>query len=292
MLTSMTGFGRHSATVNGRVITVEIRSVNHRYLEYSARMPRAYNFLDDRLKKEVAKKIRRGKVDLNLYIQSVEAPDVEVKADTRLAKSYLAAFGALCDELGINNDVSATTFTRIPDIFVTQRVECDEDEMFADVMQVLSPALRELCDMRCIEGEKLAEDIKNRLSLLQKGANGIEKGGDARKKEYYDRLYARLCTLLDDHNIEQSRLVTEAAIFADKISVTEETVRIDSHIKQFLSIMDGDEVAGRKLDFLVQELGREVNTIGSKISDSEVTMTVIEMKSQLEKIREQIQNTE
>ncbi len=288
----MTGFGRHSATVNGRVITVEIRSVNHRYLEYSARMPRAYNFLDDRLKKEIAKRVRRGKVDLNLYIQSIEATDVEVKVDTRLAKSYLAAFGALCDELNIKNDVSATTFTRIPDIFVTERVECDEDAMFADVMQVLSPALNELCDMRGVEGDKLSDDIKKRLSLLLESAKEIEKGGDKRKGEYYDRLYARLCSLLEDNNIEQSRLVTEAAIFADKISVTEETVRINSHIKQFLTIMDSGEPAGRKLDFLLQELGREVNTIGSKISDSEVTMTVIEMKSQLEKIREQIQNVE
>ncbi len=292
MIKSMTGFGRCSKTLGGRLITVELRSVNHRYFEYSCRLPRSYNFLDEKIKAEVSKSVSRGKLDVNVYIQSVEAADVTVKTDIALAESYKKAFELLCTELCIPNDVAATTFTRIPDIFVPERVVCDEEAVTADVLTVLHPALSELCDMREREGEKLHDDIVSRLSMIEESAKNIEGTNGERQKEYYNKLLSRLQVLLDDHNVEQSRLVTEAAVFADKTSVTEETVRISSHVKQFMSIMSGGESVGRKLDFLIQELNREANTIGSKISDSEVTMTVIEMKSQLEKIREQIQNVE
>ncbi len=292
MINSMTGFGRCGRVVNGRLITVEIRSVNHRYFEFNGRLQRNLVFMEEKVKSIVSQKVSRGKIDVSIYVQALEVSDTVVRPNILLAESYNKAFNDMCDKIDIVNDVTATTFARIPEIFVVERAQCDEEALFNDVKEILCPALDELCGMRKMEGEKLIKDIEERLQAIAKLSAEIEMGGESRKQEYYDRLYARLSTLLSDHNIEESRLVTEAAIFADKTSVTEETVRISSHIKQFVNIMHADEPAGRKLDFLTQELNREVNTIGSKISDTDVTMMVVEMKSQIEKIREQIQNVE
>ncbi len=292
MINSMTGFGRYSKVVNGRLITVEIRSVNHRYFEFNSRIQRNLAFMEEKIKSMVSGYISRGKVDVSVFVQAVEVSDTVVRPNVLLAESYRKAFETLCDELEIVNDITATTFTRIPEIFVVERAGCDEEALYNDVSEILKPALDELCRMREAEGEKLLNDIKSRLKIISETAKRIELGDSVRKQEYYEKLYTRLKNLLSDNNIEESRLVTEAAIFADKTSVTEETVRISSHVKQYLDIMQGKEPAGRKLDFLTQELNREVNTIGSKISDSDVTMLVVEMKSQIEKIREQIQNVE
>ncbi len=292
MINSMTGFGRYSKVINGRLITVEARSVNHRYFEFNNRIQRNLAFMEEGIKAIVSEKISRGKLDVNIYVQSLEVSDIEIRPNIPLAQSYVKAFDKLSNELELVNDITVTTFTRLPEIFVVERAQCDEEALFSDVCEILKPALDELCKMRRVEGEKLLCDVESRLDVIKNIAKDIEKDDATRKQEYYDKLYLRLKNLLTDNNIEESRLVTEAAIFADKTSVTEETVRILSHIKQFKDIMRGEEPAGRKLDFLTQELNREVNTIGSKISDSEVTMLVVDMKSQIEKIREQIQNVE
>ncbi len=292
MINSMTGFGRCSKVINGRLITVEARSVNHRYFEFNNRIQRNLAFMEEGIKVIASEKVSRGKLDVSIYVQALEVSDIEVRPNLPLAESYTKAFEKLSSELELVNDVTISTFTRLPEIFVIERAQCDEESLFNDVCEILRPALDELCRMRSVEGTKLLSDIECRLDSIEVTAKEIEKGDATRKQEYYDKLYMRLKNLLSDNNIEESRLVTEAAIFADKTSVTEETVRILSHIKQFKDIMKGEEPAGRKLDFLTQELNREVNTIGSKISDSEVTMMVVDMKSQIEKIREQIQNVE
>ncbi len=292
MINSMTGFGRCSKVVNGRLITVEVRSVNHRYFEFNSRIQRNLAFMEEKVKALVSQYISRGKVDVSVFVQALEVSDTVVRPNIPLAKSYCKAFEIICNELEITNDVTASSFIRLPEIFVVEREGCDEEALFNDVVEILKPALNELCKMRKIEGEKLFGDISSRLKIISETSKRIELGDTVRKQEYYDKLYSRLRNLLSDNNIEESRLVTEAAIFADKTSVTEETVRVSSHVKQYLDIMQGKEPAGRKLDFLTQELNREVNTIGSKISDSDITMLVVDMKSQIEKIREQIQNVE
>ena len=292
MVLSMTGYGRARLTLHGRDITVEIKSVNSRYFEYSSRMPRGYSFLEDKLKKLVNGKIARGKAELNLTIVNVEAPDTVITPNIELARQYKAAMDEMARQLDMRNDVSLSGLCRFPDMFSAVHAEADEAELWQDVQAVAAAALENFAAMRAAEGEKLREDVLARRCTLEKDVGFIEQTSAARVQKYTDKLYARLKELLDGRDIDDARILTEAAIFADKTAVDEETVRLRSHIRQYRDILALSEPVGRKLDFLTQELNRETNTIGSKCNELDITRVVVEMKGEIEKIREQIQNLE
>ena len=292
MVLSMTGYGRARLTLHGRDITVEIKSVNSRYFEYSSRLPRGYSFLEDKLKKLVNGKIARGKAELNLTIVNVEAPDTVITPNVELARQYKAAMDEMARQLGMRNDVTLSGLCRFPDMFSAVHAEADEAELWQDVQTVAAAALENFVAMRAAEGAKLREDVLARLCTLEKDVGVIEQTSAARVQKYTDKLYARLKELLDGRDIDDARILTEAAIFADKTAVDEETVRLRSHIRQYRDILALSEPVGRKLDFLTQELNRETNTIGSKCNELDITRVVVEMKGEIEKIREQIQNLE
>ena len=292
MVLSMTGYGRARLTLHGRDITVEIKSVNSRYFEYSSRLPRGYSFLEDKLKKLVNGKIARGKAELNLTIVNVEAPDTVITPNVELARQYKAAMDEMARQLGMRNDVTLSGLCRFPDMFSAVHAEADEAELWQDVQAVAAAALENFVAMRAAEGAKLREDVLARLCTLEKDVGVIEQTSAARVQKYTDKLYARLKELLDGRDIDDARILTEAAIFADKTAVDEETVRLRSHIRQYRDILALSEPVGRKLDFLTQELNRGTNTIGSKCNELDITRVVVEVKGEIEKIREQIQNLE
>lgn len=292
MVSSMTGYGRAEQVLNGRQITVELRSVNARYFEYSSRLPRRCLFLEDKLKKLVAAKVSRGKVELGLTLQNVSAEDATVTVNWPLAKAYLGALREIYRRCRVENDITVGLVARMPDVLAQTAAPTDEDALWQDVQAVAEKALEAFLAMRAAEGEKLRADILNRLDAVETLVGKIEEGTAGRVKAYSDKLYARLQELLADRNIDESRLVTEAALFADKTAIDEETVRLRSHIAQYRGFLDLDEPIGRKLDFLTQELNREANTIGSKCQDVEITKLVVDLKSEIEKIREQLQNIE
>ena len=292
MVLSMTGYGRAGAVLHGRDIKVELRSVNSRYLEYSSRLPRSCFFLEDKLKKLVAARVSRGKVELSLSIQNVTAADTVVSVNWGLAEGYRAALTSMVERMDLKNDVTVGMLARFPDVLTQTAAPTDEDALWQDVESIANQAIDAFVVMRAAEGEKLKADVESRLQTVEALVGQIEQATEGRVKAYSDRLYARLRELLEDRNIEESRLVTEAAIFADKTAIDEETVRLHSHVAQYRQILELNEPIGRKLDFLTQELNRESNTIGSKCQDVAITRLVVELKSEIEKIREQIQNIE
>ena len=292
MVLSMTGYGRAGAVLHGRDIKVELRSVNSRYLEYSSRLPRSCFFLEDKLKKLVAARVSRGKVELSLSIQNVTAADTVVSVNWGLAEGYRAALTSMVERMDLKNDVTVGMLARFPDVLTQTAAPTDEDALWQDVESIANQAIDAFVAMRAAEGEKLKADVESRLQNVEALVGQIEQATEGRVKAYSDRLYARLQELLEDRNIEESRLVTEAAIFADKTAIDEETVRLYSHVAQYRQILELNEPIGRKLDFLTQELNRESNTIGSKCQDVAITRLVVELKSEIEKIREQIQNIE
>lgn len=292
MVLSMTGYGRAGALLHGRDIKVELRSVNARFFEYSSRLPRSCAFLEDKLKKLVAAKVSRGKVELSLSIQTVTAADTVVSVNWSLAQGYRAALDSLIEKMELKNDVTAGMIARFPEVLTQTAAPTNEDELWQDVQSVALQAVDAFVAMRAAEGEKLKADVAGRLDTIEELVAKIEQGSAGRVQAYSDRLYARLQELLGDRSIDESRLVTEAALFADKTAIDEETVRLHSHVAQYREILALDEPVGRKLDFLTQELNRESNTIGSKCQDVAITRLVVELKSEIEKIREQIQNIE
>ncbi len=292
MILSMTGFGRASEVVNGREITVELRSVNARYFEYSSRVPRTCNFMDHQLKKTLNQKISRGKVELSLTVQTVEAADTVVVSNLALADSYRKALRNMSETLGVTNDVTVGMLARFPEVLATRHAQTDEEQLLADVTAVCEAALAQFIEMRATEGKKMKQDILNRLVNIEGHLANIEQFSEGRVSAYTKRLADKLNKILEDQNIDEARILTEAAIFADKTAVDEETVRIHSHMAQYREILASQEPVGRKLDFLTQELNRETNTIGSKCQDLEMTRIVVEIKAEIEKIREQIQNIE
>lgn len=292
MVLSMTGYGRAGALLHGRDIKVELRSVNARFFEYSSRIPRSCAFLEDKLKKLVASKVSRGKVELNLSIQTVTAADTVVTVNWQLAQGYRAALNAMSERMDLKNDVTAGMLARFPDVLTQTAAPTDEEELWQNVQSVAEQAVDAFVAMRATEGEKQKEDVENRLNVIEQLVAQIEQNSAGRVQAYSDKLYARLQELLADRNIDEARLVTEAAIFADKTAIDEETVRLHSHVAQYREILALNEPIGRKLDFLTQELNRESNTIGSKCQDVAITRLVVELKSEIEKIREQIQNIE
>ena len=292
MILSMTGYGRAEQVLNGRDITVELRSVNSRFFEYSSRIPRTCAFMEDNLKKLVAARVSRGKVELNLSIQNVTAADTVVQVNWQLAESYKNAFQAMADRMDLKNDATVGMIARFPDVLTQTAAPTDPDALWADVEQVAGQAVEAFLAMRAAEGEKLRADVENRLTTIETLVGQIEQNSAGRVQAYTERLYARLKEILEDRSIDEARLVTEAAIFADKTAIDEETVRLHSHVAQYRAILALDEPVGRKLDFLTKELNRESNTIGSKCQDVSITRLVVELKSEIEKIREQIQNIE
>ena len=292
MILSMTGYGRAEQVLNGRDITVELRSVNSRFFEYSSRIPRTCAFMEDKLKKLVAARVSRGKVELNLSIQNVTAADTVVQVNWQMAESYKNAFQAMADRMDLKNDATVGMIARFPDVLTQTAAPTDPDALWADVEQVAGQAVEAFLAMRAAEGEKLRADVEGRLTTIETLVGQIEQNSAGRVQAYTERLYARLKEILEDRSIDEARLVTEAAIFADKTAIDEETVRLHSHVAQYRAILALDEPVGRKLDFLTQELNRESNTIGSKCQDVSITRLVVELKSEIEKIREQIQNIE
>lgn len=292
MVLSMTGYGRAGALLHGRDIKVELRSVNARFFEYSSRLPRSCAFLEDKLKKLVAARVSRGKVELSLSIQTVTAADTVVSVNWPLAEGYRTALDEMVRRMEVKNDVTVGMLARFPDVLVQTAAPTDEEELWQDVRGVAEQAVDAFVAMRAAEGEKLKADIAGRLTTIETLVAQIEADSAGRVQAYSDKLYARLQELLGDRTIDEARLVTEAAIFADKTAIDEETVRLHSHVAQYREILQLEEPIGRKLDFLTQELNRESNTIGSKCQDVAITRLVVELKSEIEKIREQIQNIE
>ncbi len=292
MIKSMTGFGRAEEVLNGRDILVEIRSVNHRYYEFSSRIPRAYGYIEEKLKSLLNGRIARGKTEVSVTVSSVEGKEAVIEVNEAIASGYVDALRKANEKLGLTDDITLSQMMRLPDIFTVRKVQDDEDQVWQDVKTVTEKALDNFVRMRETEGVRMKEDFLFRLENIEKMVSDVEVRSPEVNAAYRDRLYNKIKEVLADKNVDESRLLTEAAIFADKTAVDEETVRLRSHINQFRSMLELDEPVGRKLDFLIQEFNREANTIGSKAQDAKITKTVVELKSEIEKIREQIQNIE
>ena len=298
MLKSMTGYCRSQKILNGRDILVEIRSVNHRYYEYSSRIPRSYSYIDDKLKTLLKTGISRGKVEVSVSINTIEGKDTVIAVNKAVAEGYVNALRSLNEEMGSNgstwleDDLKLSKLIKLPDIFNIQKTPDDEEQVWNDVSEVTAEALEKFVSMRQTEGERLRNDVIEKSDAILEMVAKVEELSPQTVENYRNRLFKKLSEVLEDKNIDEQRIVTEAAIFSEKIAVDEETVRLRSHISQLRSMLDSDETVGRKLDFIVQEMNREVNTIGSKAQDLNVTRIVVDMKAEIEKIREQIQNIE
>lgn len=292
MLRSMTGYGRSQKILNGRDISVEIRSVNHRYYEYTSRISRTYSYIDEKLKSLLKSSVSRGKVEVAVTINNIEGKDSQIAINKGIAEGYVSALRSVSEELGLKDDLALSKLIKLPDIFNIQKTPDDEEQICTDVMEVTVEALAHFIEMRETEGERLKNDILEKADLIIHNVALVEEQSPVTVEAYRNRLYKKLSEVLADKNIDEQRIITEAAIFSEKIAVDEETVRLKSHIAQLRDILDSGEAVGRKLDFIVQEINREVNTIGSKAQDLNITKIVVEMKSDIEKIREQIQNVE
>ncbi len=292
VLKSMTGYGRAQKILSGRDILVEIRSVNHRYYEYSSRVPRTYNYIDEKLKALLKTGISRGKVEVSVTINNIEAKDTEIAINKSTAEGYVNALRSIADDLGLIDDLSLSKLMKLPDIFNIQKTPDDEEQIWKDVCEVAQEALDKFVTMRSVEGEKLREDVIEKAENILGMVGRVEEFAPLTVENYRNRLYQKLKDVLESKDIDQQRILTEAAVFAEKIAVDEETVRLRSHIAQLKDMVNSDEAVGRKLDFIVQEMNREVNTIGSKAQDLNITKLVVDMKAEIEKIREQIQNIE
>ena len=289
---SMTGYGRAKEELNGRTITVELRAVNHRYLDCTVKAPRQYGFLDDAVKKAAAARIARGKVEVFVSVETQEGGDIAVTVNHTLAKRYLDALHDLSETYGLRDDVTVAVLAKMPDVLGSERIEQDADELTRDVLEVFAAACDGFDQMRCREGEKLAEDVRGRCVAIERMVGAVEQRSPERVREYREKLLARMQEVLADTSIDETRILTEAAIYADKTAVDEETVRLRSHLTQMDGMLRETQPVGRKLDFLVQEMNREANTIGSKANDVDMARIVVDIKSEIEKIREQIQNIE
>ncbi len=288
----MTGYGRAQKVLSGRDILVEIRSVNHRYYEYSSRIPRAYSYIDEKLKALLKTSVSRGKVEVSVTINNIEAKESEISVNKTVAEGYINALRSVSDELGLKDDLVLSKLIKLPEIFVVQKAPDNQEQIWADIAEVADEALSKFVEMRSTEGEKLKSDIIFKADYILNMVSQVEEISPQTVENYRNRLYQKLSEILENKDIDEQRILTEAAVFAEKIAVDEETVRLRSHISQLKDMFDSDEPIGRKLDFIVQEMNREVNTIGSKAQDLNITKIVVEMKAEIEKIREQIQNIE
>ena len=289
MIRSMTGFGRATAETEGYFITVELKSVNHRYFDFSCRLPRQYGFAEDKLKSYINSKVSRGKIDCYLGIEALKTDDAEVVVNHTLASAYVNALKELSDTYSLKEDYGAAGIARFPDVLVLKE---DEEKLWSLIEPVAGEAVEKFIKMREIEGEKMRKDIASRASYILECVSFIEERSPQTVKEYNDKLVSRVHELIGDVSLDEGRIIQEVAIFADKVAVAEETVRLRSHISQLQTFLESEEPIGRKMDFLVQEINREANTIGSKASDVDIARKVVDIKAEVEKIREQIQNIE
>ncbi|MDF2566670.1 MAG: hypothetical protein K0R90_126 [Oscillospiraceae bacterium] len=292
MIKSMTGYGRFQQIIDGRDILVEIKSVNHRYFEFSSRVPRVYGYLEEKLKSFVQQEVSRGKIDVSVSVYTVEGKDAEVEINKSLASGYVDALRGISKEFDLNDDLSLSTVSRLNDIFNVRKAVEDVEVIWNSVKIVATKALQDFIDMRVTEGQKMKEDVKSRLNTIEQIVEKIEERSPQTVKEYRERLYNKMMDILSDTKIDEQRILMESAIFAEKVGIDEETVRLRSHLKQIDTMLQSADSIGRKLDFIVQELNREINTIGSKAQDIEIAYHVVNVKAEIEKIREQIQNIE
>lgn len=294
LIKSMTGYGRGEAVFDGRTIVVEVRAVNNRYLDCTVKMPRAYIFAEDALKARVQASVARGKLDVFVNISDAGAEGVSVTVNENLAKAYIDALSRLHELSGgkAPASYSVTDLARFPDVLTVEKQEEDQNTLKEQLLTALNLALADFSTMRAKEGERLAEDILSRAATIETLVGRVEERSPQTVSEYRTRLEAKMAEVLQSTQIDESRLLTEAAIFADKIAVDEETVRLRSHISQLRELLAKGGAVGRKLDFLIQEFNREANTIGSKCSDIEIARYVVDIKAEIEKIREQVQNLE
>ncbi|MBQ7959166.1 MAG: YicC family protein [Oscillospiraceae bacterium] len=292
MIKSMTGYGRGQATVDGTDILVEIKSVNNRYYDFSARLPRMYGYLEEKLKTFLSGSISRGKIEVSVSIYNSGSKSEEISINLDIANGYINALREANESLGLTDDITLSHVSRFPEVFIVKKIIEDEESVWNNIKPVAEEAVAKFVAMREIEGEKMKEDLSSRLDFILSKVEEVEKLSPATTENYRNRLYQKLKDILSDNNIDEQRILTEAAIFSEKVAVDEETVRLRSHISQFRELLETNEPVGRKLDFLVQEMNRESNTIGSKAQDIAITKIVVDVKSEIEKIREQIQNIE
>lgn len=292
MLKSMTGYGRGQGNGAGFDLQVEIKSVNHRYFEFISKIPKQFSFLEDLLKKKVQAAVSRGKVEVSLTVQSDASQNVEVSVNQEAAETYLTALRTAAANLGLEDDIQLSNLLQFPEVFTVRRAEINEEEAAQVIGDAASAAITAHTQMRLAEGQRLKEDVESKLNRVAELVSQVESKAPAIQQAYYKRLYQKLSEVLQDQAVEESRVVMEAAIFADKIAVDEEIVRLRSHLHQFRMFLESEEPVGKKMDFLVQEMNRETNTIGSKVQDVEISRIVVDLKSEIEKIREQIQNIE
>ena len=292
LIRSMTGYGRCVETVNGREFTVELRSVNNRYLDCNVKLPRSVSFAEDAVKQAVKAAVSRGKVDVYISIKSEAAEDTAISLNKTVLEGFLGAMRQMVAEYGVKDDISVSTVSRLPDVFTVEKPDVDEEQLLSDLLSVVGKALDAYNAMRATEGAALDADLRSRGNTILDFVAQVEQGNAQTVKDYRARLEAKLREVLENTNIDESRILTEAAIFADKVAVDEETVRLRSHLDQMNAMLTGGGAIGRKLDFLLQEMNREANTIGSKCTDVKLARIVVDIKAELEKIREQTQNIE
>ena len=292
LIKSMTGYGRAVETVNGREFTVELRSVNNRYLDCTVKLPRSLSFAEDAVKQAVKNTISRGKVDVFISVHSEGAADVKVTLNTAMVEGYLSAMKQMAADYDVKDDISVSLLSRMPEVFTVEKPDVDEDQLRADLMGVVEKALAAYDAMRSTEGKALENDLRSRGNTILELVSQVEAGNGQTVIDYRTRLENKLREVLANTAIEESRILTEAAIFADKVAVDEETVRLRSHLEQMNTMLTAGGAIGRKLDFLLQEMNRESNTIGSKCTDVRLARIVVDIKAELEKIREQTQNIE
>ncbi len=292
MVKSMTGYGRAEDTLNGCTITVELRSVNNRYLDCNVRMPRLYLFAEETIKSRVQNTISRGKVDVFVTLDSTGGEQVQVSVNQPLADGYYAALTQLAERYGLSKDISVSLLSRFPDVLLAEKAEEDVEQRAQDICSVLDRALADFDQMRTREGARLEADVLSRAARIEELVGKVEERSPQTVAEYRAKLETRMNEVLSNTQLDPARILTEAAIFADKVAVDEETVRLRSHIGQLRHMLEQGGATGRKLDFLIQEFNREANTIGSKCSDIDIARHVVDIKAEIEKIREQVQNIE
>ena len=292
MICSMTGYGTAAGTSGKLAVTVELKSVNNRFLDTSVRLPRLYSFSEDALKGLIQKRLIRGKVDVFVNIDASRDDSVVIRLNEPVLKAYQEAFAEMKETYQIPDDAGITAYSRLPDVFIVEKQQLDADAFSADLLRIAGEALDVICDMRAREGARLSADIGSKLDELEEMRQFVAARSPESVTEYRERLLNKMREVLESSDVDESRILTEAALFADKVAVDEELVRLDSHIRQFRDLLASGGAIGRKLDFLIQEMNREVNTIGSKCTDLDITKTVLEMKACIEKIREQAQNIE
>lgn len=292
MIRSMTGFGKASAVYEDKTVVVEIKSVNHRYFEMYARVPRSYMQLEDLIRTHLRKAVVRGKIEVNVNISFAGSERTDITVNKELLKRYLDIFEEISGEFSLKNDIAASVALRIPDIITSETEENDIEKLWEEVLPVLDAAVAELTKLRTEEGSRIASDIISKCELLREGVGYIEKRSEKIVSEYETKLRERINRLLGDTSVDEQRLLTEVAIMADRVAVDEEITRLNSHCEALAEMFASGESNGKKMDFIIQEMNREVNTISSKIGDIDITKKIIELKNLIEKIREQVQNIE